>query len=139
MVSADRKIRRVFAEVLAQTGGDRKAAKEAVSSDKKGLRGVLWSGRFNSRERPANETLIAHSGLLCADLHELGERIARRAPFCDHAIIETVGAKNHFRDALPSISARGDDESQTKNRVDRFCTRAQCFYFRRRLQLRVPF
>lgn len=70
------RIRRVFAEALVQSGGDRKAAKEAVSADKKKLRGVMWSGRFSSRERPANEKLIAHSGLLCGDLDDLGERVA---------------------------------------------------------------
>jgi hypothetical protein len=66
-------IRRAYWKTLEKTG-DRKAAKDAVAAEKKKLPGVLWSGRFSSRKSPANEKLLAHSGLLCADLDELGER-----------------------------------------------------------------
>ena len=65
------KIRIVFAETLNETG-DRKAAKEAVRADKKKLPGILWSGRFSHR---ANDALIQHSGLLCADLDQLGDEL----------------------------------------------------------------
>jgi VirE-like protein len=66
-------IRSVYRETLKKTG-DRKAAKLAVDADKKQLPGILWSGRFSRR---ANTGLIQHSGLLCADLDSLGEKILR--------------------------------------------------------------
>jgi hypothetical protein len=66
-------IRRTFLEVLATSGGDRKAAKEAVAEQKKRLPGVLWSGTFRQRK---NDALLQHSGLLCADLDELGDQLA---------------------------------------------------------------
>ena len=69
------KIRAKFARVLADTG-DLKQAKNGVDSAKKKLPGILWSGRFSSRKKPADEKLLAHSGLLCADLDNLGERLA---------------------------------------------------------------
>jgi hypothetical protein len=68
-------IRRTYADVLVKTG-DIKDAKLAVAPQKKRLPGVLWSGRFSSREEPAGEKLLAHSGLLCADLDNLGKRLA---------------------------------------------------------------
>jgi hypothetical protein len=67
------KIRKTFANVLESTGGDRRAAKKVVADAKKRLPGVMWSGNF--RERSA-EKLLEHSGLICADLDELGERLA---------------------------------------------------------------
>ena len=69
------KIRAKFARVLADTG-DLKQAKSAVDSAKKKLPGILWSGRFSSRKKPADEKLLAHSGLLCADLDNLGDKLA---------------------------------------------------------------
>lgn len=65
-------IRHVFESVIASTG-DRKAAKQAIDENKKRLPGVLWSGRFRSRK---NNALDQHSGLLCADLDELGDQLA---------------------------------------------------------------
>ena len=64
-------IRRIFNETLTRTG-DRKAAKEAVAAEKKKLPGILWSGLFSRR---ASEGLTEHSGLLCADLDDLGENL----------------------------------------------------------------
>ncbi|MBA3351416.1 MAG: hypothetical protein H0U23_03155 [Blastocatellia bacterium] len=69
------RIRQVYSEVMERTGSDRKAAREAVAADKKKLPGVLWSGQFTNRERPAAEKLTTHSGLLCADLDGLGQRL----------------------------------------------------------------
>jgi len=66
-------IRDTFGSVMATTGNDRKAAKEAVAEDKKKLQGVLWSGSFRSRRKDA---IVQHSGLLCADLDELGDQLA---------------------------------------------------------------
>jgi hypothetical protein len=63
-------IRSTFRGVLATSGNDRKAAKEAVATNKKRLPGVLWSGRFRSRRK---DDLDQHSGLLCADLDQLGD------------------------------------------------------------------
>jgi BT4734-like, N-terminal domain len=59
-----RTISRKFQRALNQTG-DYKTAKRAVDADKKALPAIMFSGRFSRR---ANEALIEHSGLLCADL-----------------------------------------------------------------------
>jgi P4 family phage/plasmid primase-like protien len=67
------RIRRKFLDALAKSG-DKKAAKQAIDTDKKKLRGVLWSGRFSRR---ANDALIKHSGLLCADLDGLSDQLDR--------------------------------------------------------------
>ncbi len=64
-------IRHKFRRVL-QDGGDSKAAKKAVDPEKKKLPAVTWSGRFLRR---ANEALVIHSGLLCADLDGLGDNL----------------------------------------------------------------
>jgi putative DNA primase/helicase len=70
------KIRQRFGSVMASTGNDRKAAKEAVAQAKRMLPGVLWSGRFRNRKRNDPDKLSQHSGLLCADLDELGDQVA---------------------------------------------------------------
>ena len=49
--------------------------KKAVAGLKKKLPGVLWSGRFGNRKKPVAEKLLTHSGFLCADLDDLGERL----------------------------------------------------------------
>lgn len=69
------KIRAEFSRVLSETGGLKKA-KTAVDTAKKKLPGVLWSGCFLNRKKPADKKLSTHSGLLCADLDNLGERLA---------------------------------------------------------------
>jgi len=69
-------IRGTFLKVMA-TGNDRKAAKEAVAQDKRMLPAVLWSGHFRSRRK---DDLLQHSGLLCADLDELGDQLAEVRP-----------------------------------------------------------
>jgi putative DNA primase/helicase len=66
------KIRNTFANILESSSGDRKTAKKAIADAKKRLPGVMWSGSF--RERSV-EKLLEHSGLLCADLDELGNRL----------------------------------------------------------------
>jgi Protein of unknown function (DUF3631)/VirE N-terminal domain len=48
--------------------GDSKRAKVAAAELKKQLPAVLWSGTFTKR---ANDALVQHSGLLCADLDGL--------------------------------------------------------------------
>jgi P4 family phage/plasmid primase-like protien len=63
-------IRETFRNVLAATH-DRKAAKEAVANKKKRLPGVTWSGTFSQRD---GDALVQHSGLLCADLDQLGDQ-----------------------------------------------------------------
>jgi len=67
-------IRKEFADVLARTG-ETAAAKAAVRAMKEKLPGIMASGRFSSRKKPTANHLIAHSGLLCADLDGLGERL----------------------------------------------------------------
>jgi hypothetical protein len=51
--------------------GDEKRAKQTAGEIKKQLPAVMWCGTFSSREKPASDKLIAHSGLLCADLDSL--------------------------------------------------------------------
>lgn len=68
-------VRQVMQTELAQHG-DYKQAKQATSDLKKGLPGVMWSGRFKNREKPVSEKLINHSGLLCADLDNLGTQLS---------------------------------------------------------------
>jgi hypothetical protein len=49
-----------------------RCAKDAADPHKKALPGVLFSGLFSHRAKSA---LIQHSGLICADLDHLGDRI----------------------------------------------------------------
>jgi hypothetical protein len=63
------RIREKFWSVMTSTGNDRKAAKQAIDSDKKRLPAITWSGKFSRRKQDA---LLQHSGLLCADLDGLG-------------------------------------------------------------------
>ena len=70
------RIRRLWAEA----GGhdNLKAAKKAVEADKLTLPAAMWSGRFKDRDAssgPVEGKLIAHSGLLCADLDGLNGQI----------------------------------------------------------------
>jgi P4 family phage/plasmid primase-like protien len=76
-------IREIFSEIRKRTS-DRKTAKQSVDRSKKTLAAFMWSGRFSRR---ANDAIIEHSGLLCADLDELAERLPdvgtklRRSPY----------------------------------------------------------
>ncbi len=68
-------IRNRFEAELAITGDLRKA-KDVIDQLKKALPAALWSGQFSQR---ANDKLVSHSGLLCADLDSLnGELPALR-------------------------------------------------------------
>jgi Protein of unknown function (DUF3987)/VirE N-terminal domain len=64
--------------------GDLKKAKESITELKHALPAVTWSGTFSERKSSA---LIQPSGLLCADLDNLGGRFAdvrtalRRSPY----------------------------------------------------------
>jgi hypothetical protein len=69
----NQQIRNRFEAELAITGGDYKAAKRAIDPLKKELPAVLWSGTFTRR---ANDALVQHSGLLCADLDGLNGSLA---------------------------------------------------------------
>jgi VirE-like protein len=53
--------------------GNYKRAKQATSELKRQLPAVLWSGTFTQR---ANDKLVQHSGLLCADLDSLNGELA---------------------------------------------------------------
>lgn len=61
-------VERVRAAIKA---GDQTAAERL----KRALPAILWSGRFTKR---ANDALMAHSGLLCADLDDLDDVTAAR-------------------------------------------------------------
>lgn len=60
-------------EVERDVTGDVKKAKEAVADLKLQLPGFLPSGSFSTRN---NAALVEYSGILCADLDSLGERLA---------------------------------------------------------------
>jgi hypothetical protein len=80
------RIRADFDRVVRESG-DVKAAKTAVDAEKKRLPAALFSGTFTSRKKPTAEKLVAHSGLLCADLDNLGERrpaVRARLETSDH-------------------------------------------------------
>ena len=62
----------MFTNLMSSAGGDRNAAKKAVVEAKKRLPDVMWSGSFHQRTA---EELLEHSGLLCADLDELGDQL----------------------------------------------------------------
>src|ERR1044071_6117794 len=66
-------IRKEFWSVMATTNNDRKQARSAIAELKKRLPGALLSGTFRTRKKGM---LLEHSGLLCADLDELGDKIA---------------------------------------------------------------
>jgi len=66
------RIRRLYNAELKRTGSHEKA-RQAVEHPKKALQAVTWSGIFSRR---ANEALIEYSGLICADLDLVGERLA---------------------------------------------------------------
>jgi hypothetical protein len=57
--------------------GDLQKAKGVVEQPKKALPAVMWCGQFSNREKPAADKLQEHSGLLCADLDELGSELPR--------------------------------------------------------------
>src|SRR6516162_339747 len=65
-------IRNNYARALA-AGMSSQEAKQQVSSLKINLPAFMPSGSFKHR---SNEGLTAHSGLICADLDNLGERLA---------------------------------------------------------------
>src|SRR5262245_22453355 len=56
------------------THGDERRAKQAANELKKQLPAVLWSGTFTER---ANDKLVSHSGLLCADLDSLNGELPK--------------------------------------------------------------
>ena len=65
------KVRRLFNKVLAKSG-DFETAKKAVKPLKERLPAVLFSGTFSRRRADA---VLTHSGLVTADLDELGDRL----------------------------------------------------------------
>jgi putative DNA primase/helicase len=80
-------IRNRYEAELAVTG-DSKKAKLAVDPLKKRLPGVAWSGTFAHR---ANDALLQHSGLICADLDSLGAKQPEvRAKLVDSPHVLTV-------------------------------------------------
>jgi len=81
-------IREKFQRVLADTG-DLKAAKLAIDAEKKRLSAILFSGKFSRR---ANDALIQHSGLLCADLDGLNIEL----PLVRQKLSESARVFSHF-------------------------------------------
>lgn len=71
-------IRKTFGDKMTSSGNDRKIAKKAIYDAKTELPAVMWSGTFKIRK---SGELITHSGLLCADLDDLGSaKIAEVRP-----------------------------------------------------------
>ena len=78
-------IERIRSTYAANLPSGTKAAKEAIGTLKQGLPAVLFSGQFSARRAAG---LIAHSGLIVADMDELGpelERVAQLAKNDPHA------------------------------------------------------
>lgn len=73
-----------------------RAGKDAANELKKRLPGVLWSGKFDRR---CTAGLVAHSGLLCADLDALGDRLA--------TVRERLQASPHLYAAFLSPTGTG--------------------------------
>lgn len=59
-------------EVASVRAAYAKGGKDAAAEPKKKLPGVLFSGTFSRR---AASALVQHSGLICADLDELGDKL----------------------------------------------------------------
>jgi hypothetical protein len=89
-------IRNRFECELALFPGDKKRAKEAIGGLKKKLPGVLWSGTFTRR---ANDALLQHSGLLCADLDSLNGELAN--------VREKLSTSPHLLTLLKSPGGEG--------------------------------
>ena len=71
-------IRKRFKALLALGKGDYKKAKHGIEALKKQLPGVTWSAQLRTRDKavPLSEKLVAHTGLLCADVDSLGSKLA---------------------------------------------------------------
>lgn len=77
--------------------GDLKKAKEAVAELKLQLPGFLPSGTFSKRE---NTALIEHSGILCADLDQLGSALPRLREFFTQCVYVRAVALSPSGDGL---------------------------------------
>lgn len=92
-------IRATMQRELAEHG-DEKRAKRAIDPLKRQIPGVLWSGQFSQR---ANDKLVLHSGLLCADLDSLnGELSAVREKLSDSPHLWTL-FKSPSGDGLKAV------------------------------------
>lgn len=79
-------IERIRSTYAANLPSGTKAAKESIGTLKQGLPAVLFSGQFSARRAAG---LIAHSGLIVADMDELGpelERVAQLAKNDPHSV-----------------------------------------------------
>ncbi len=79
-------IERIRATYLAHLPSGRKAAKESIGTLKRGLPAVMFSCKFSARRAAG---LVFHSGLIVADIDELGhdlERVAQLAKDDPHAV-----------------------------------------------------
>jgi Protein of unknown function (DUF3987)/BT4734-like, N-terminal domain len=65
---------RLIRETYAKAGGG-KAGKVATKNLKEQLPAVMWSGKFSDAHKPVADKLVRHSGLICADLDELGDKL----------------------------------------------------------------
>jgi hypothetical protein len=89
--------------------GDEKRAKRAIDPLKKRIPGVLWSGQFSQR---ANDKLILHSGLLCADLDSLNSELSRvREKLSDSPYLWTL-FKSPSGDGLKAVFRVASDQAK---------------------------
>lgn len=79
-------IREVYREALA-AGFD---SKKAVAGLKMELPGVLFCGRFSSRQRPVSEKRTQHSGFICADLDHIEDIAGTRAKLTGSPYVRAV-------------------------------------------------
>ena len=79
-------IERIRSTYAANLPTGRKEAKDSISNLKRGLPAVMFSGQFSARRATG---LVAHSGLIIADMDELGpelERVAQLAKNDLHSV-----------------------------------------------------
>jgi BT4734-like, N-terminal domain len=88
-------IRKKFKETLEKTG-DPKQAKKAIAPLKRKLPAIMWSGTFSRRD---NGAIIAHSGVICADLDSLGGK--------NGSVRKTLSNSPHVLTVLTSPSGDG--------------------------------
>lgn len=83
-------------QVMAVQNAYASGGKDAASKPKKELPGILFSGTFTKR---SSQALVQHSGLICADLDDLKERVA--------SVKELIVADPHVLAAFVSPTGAG--------------------------------
>ena len=114
-------IRSTFERVFAETGGDWKAAKEAVDPLKKELPAFQWCGIFYER---GNGHCEKYSGYLCADLDKLTtDEVADLAYKMDkdpHIHCTAISPSGHGLKPVFAVSPRLEDHEGNYLAVEKY-------------------